>query len=108
MAISRKRRHEGYKTRRVLNSTTEGRPSDSVVVKSHHWRNRKRKRTKNSVSGVTLDGQSSHANSTLKSSWTIVNTYGGRFHSKTVFSKDEKYLFQTVDANDFPGICLQQ
>jgi hypothetical protein len=93
MAISRNRRREGDKTRREFNHTAEGHPSDSAAVKPHHWRNRKRKRTKNAVSGVTLDGQSSDTNSTVKSSWTILNTYGGRFHPKTIFSKDEKHFY---------------
>ena len=53
---------------------------------------------KNSVSGVTIDATST---SPLKSSWGIVSTCGGRFKSKSIFSRDEKYCLLTQMLTSF-------
>jgi hypothetical protein len=87
MSISRKRPRtsdvsETGALNEIVTSTTTAEPPKKGKPR---WRNRKR--STKSISGTAKDSIT-----TPERNWAIVNTYGGKFKPKSVFSKDEKYV----------------
>jgi hypothetical protein len=87
MSISRKRpRKSDVSETGTLNETLASTSTAETPKKGKpRWRNRKR--STKSTSGTAKDSITTPARN-----WAIVNTYGGRFKPKSVFSKDEKYV----------------
>jgi hypothetical protein len=86
MSISRKRpRTSDVSETGALNETVASTSTVETPKKAKsHWRNRKR--STKSLSGTAKDSITTPARS-----WSVVNTYGGKFKPKSIFSKDEKY-----------------
>src|ERR1700737_1524210 len=64
----------------------------SRVIKSHRWRSRKRTQTVSGTQPNPLNGRSQ--NLFPERTLSINGFYGGKFSSKSIFSKDEKYPLQ--------------
>jgi hypothetical protein len=74
---------------------TQDRPLESSVIPSNsaksRWRKRKRNATESLLSGTKGKGMSDKTNSISELPWTITGIYRGKFSTKSIFSKDEKY-----------------